>query len=68
MARKKRVNDPVFYTLANDIAKILKNNGVSKISKKEYTRIQKAQVERIMEVEEIFRKTINSRINNHICC
>lgn len=60
MSRKKRVNDPVFYTLANDIARILEHNGVNKISKKEYTRIQKAQVERMMELEEIFRKNINS--------
>ena len=60
MAKKKRVNDPVFYTLANSIAKILERNGVNKISKSEFTRIQKNQVERMMELEEIFRKTINS--------
>tara|TARA_R100000951_G_scaffold116766_1_gene130575 strand:+ start:16575 stop:17606 length:1032 start_codon:yes stop_codon:yes gene_type:complete len=60
MSRKKRVNDPVFYDLANDVAKVLEENGVKGISRKEFTRIQKAQVERIMELEEMFRKCINS--------
>lgn len=60
MARKK-VNDPVFYNLANSIAKILKeNNGGKKLNKREFTAQQKAQVERMMELEEIFRKTINN--------
>jgi hypothetical protein len=58
---KKKVNDPVFYNLANSIAKILKeNNGGKKLSKKEFTAQQKAQVERMMELEEIFRKCINN--------
>jgi hypothetical protein len=58
---KKKVNDPVFYNLANSIAKILKeNNGGKKLSKKEFTAKQKAQVERIMELEEVFRKNINT--------
>jgi hypothetical protein len=60
MSKKKRVNDPVFYVLANDISKILEKNGVKNISKKEFTRIQKEQVERMMELENIFKKTINS--------
>jgi DNA-directed RNA polymerase specialized sigma subunit len=60
MSRKK-VNDPVFYNLANSIAKILeKNNGGKKLNKREFTAQQKAQVERMMELEEIFRETINS--------
>lgn len=60
MSRKK-INDPVFYNLANSIAKILdENNGGKKLSKKEFTEKQKYQVERMMELEEIFRKTINS--------
>lgn len=58
---RKKVNDPVFYNLANSIAKILeKNNKGKKLNKKEFTAQQKAQVERIMELEEIFRETINS--------
>ena len=48
MARGKKVNDPVFYTLANNIAKILEDNGTRKISKSEFTRIQKSQVERMI--------------------
>jgi len=60
MIKKKRVNDPVFYDLANDVARILDENGVKNISRKEFTRIQKSQVERLMELEEMFRKTINS--------
>ena len=60
MSKKKRVNDPVFYDLANDISRILEENGVKNISRREFTRIQKAQVERIMELEEMFRKNINS--------
>ena len=58
---KKKINDPVFYNLANGIAKILEeNNKGKKLSKKEFTDKQKYQVERMMELEEIFRKTINS--------
>jgi len=58
---RKKVNDPVFYNLANSIAKILeKNNKGKKLNKKEFTAQQKAQVERVMELEEIFRETINS--------
>ena len=58
---KKRVNDPVFYTMANGIAKILdENNNGKKLSKSEFTARQKANVERLMDLEEIFRKTINS--------
>jgi hypothetical protein len=58
---KRKVNDPVFYTLANSIAKILKeNNGGKKLSKKEFTKQQKEQVERMMELENIFKTTINS--------
>jgi len=60
MAKGKKVNDPVFYDLANNIASILKNNGVSKISKSKFTEIQKYQVERMMELEGLFRKSINS--------
>jgi DNA-directed RNA polymerase specialized sigma subunit len=60
MSRRK-VNDPVFYNLANSIAKILeKNNEGKKLNKRQFTAKQKAQVERMMELEEIFRKTINS--------
>lgn len=60
MSRKK-VNDPVFYNLANSIAKILeKNNEGKKLNKREFTAKQKKQVERMMELEEMFRKTINS--------
>lgn len=59
--RNKKINDPVFYNLANDVAKILnKNSNGKKLNKKEFTKKQKAQVERMMELEEIFRKTINS--------
>lgn len=59
--KNKKINDPVFYNLANDVAKILnKNNNGKKLNKKEFTKKQKAQVERMMELEEIFRKTINS--------
>jgi hypothetical protein len=59
--RNKKINDPVFYNLANDVAKILnKNNNGKKLNKKDFTKKQKAQVERMMELEEIFRKTINS--------
>lgn len=61
MSRKKKINDPVFYVLANNIAKILeKNNGGKKLSKTEFTKKQKYQVEKMMELEENFRKTINS--------
>ena len=60
MSRKK-INDPVFYILANNIAKILeKNNGGKKLSKSEFTKKQKYQVEKMMELEESFRKVINS--------
>jgi hypothetical protein len=60
MARKK-VNDPVFYNLANGIAKILKeNNNGKKLNKKEFTAQQKAQVERMMDLEEVFRESINT--------
>lgn len=60
MARKK-VNDPVFYNLANSIAKILKdNNNGKKLTRKEFTAQQKAQVERMMELEKNFKKNINS--------
>jgi len=60
MARKK-VNDPVFYNLANGIAKILKdNNNGKKLTRKEFTAQQKAQVERMMELEKNFKKNINS--------
>ena len=61
MSRKKKINDPVFYILANNIAKILeKNNGGKKLSKADFTKKQKYQVEKMMELEESFRKTINS--------
>lgn len=60
MSKSKKVNDPVFYTLANNISTILEKNGVKKISKSEFTRIQKEQVERMMELEEIFRESICS--------
>lgn len=60
MARKK-VNDPVFYNLANGIAKILKdNNNGKKLTRKEFTAQQKVQVERMMELEKNFKKNINS--------
>jgi len=60
MARKK-VNDPVFYNLANSIAKILKdNNNGKKLTRKQFTAQQKAQVERMMELEKNFKKNINS--------
>lgn len=60
MARKK-VNDPVFYNLANSIAKILKdNNNGKKLTRKEFTAQQKTQVERMMELEKNFKKNINS--------
>lgn len=60
MARKK-VNDPVFYNLANGIAKILKdNNNGKKLTRKEFTAQQKTQVERMMELEKNFKKNINS--------
>lgn len=59
--KKNKIKDPVFYNLANDVAKILeKNNNGKKLNKKEFTKKQKYQVERMMELEEIFRKTINS--------
>lgn len=58
---KKKVNDPVFYNLANGIAKILKeNNGGKKLNRKQFTAQQKAQVERMMELEEIFKENINN--------
>jgi hypothetical protein len=61
MSRKRKVNDPVFYNLANSIARILeRNNKGKKLTRKEFTKIQKDQVERMMELEEIFRNTINS--------
>lgn len=60
MARKK-VNDPVFYNLANGIAKILKdNNNGKKLTRKQFTAQQKTQVERMMELEKNFKKNINS--------
>lgn len=60
MARKK-VNDPVFYNLANSIAKILKdNNNGKKLTRKQFTAQQKTQVERMMELEKNFKKNINS--------
>lgn len=60
MARKK-INDPSFYKLANNIAKILsENNGGKKITGKKFTEIQKKQVETMMSLEESFRKNINS--------
>ena len=53
---KNKVNDPVFYNLANGIAKILKeNNNGKKLNKKQFTIQQKEQVERMMELEEITR-------------
>jgi hypothetical protein len=59
MSRKK-INDPVFYNLANGIARILKeNNNGKKISRKDFTIQQKNQVERMMELEDIFRKNLN---------
>jgi hypothetical protein len=59
--KSKKINDPVFYNLANDVAKILsKNNNGKKLNKKDFTKKQKAQVERMMELEEIFKKVINS--------
>jgi hypothetical protein len=59
MSRKSKINDPVFYTLANNIAKILKDNNLGKkISKRDFTKQQKEQVERMMELEQIFRQTI----------
>lgn len=58
---RKKVNDPVFYNLANGIAKILKdNNNGKKLTRKEFTAQQKAQVERMMELEKNFKKNINS--------
>ena len=60
MSRKK-INDPVFYNLANNIAKVLKdNNGGKKLNKKQFTKQQKDQVEKMMELEESFRENINS--------
>jgi len=57
----KRINDQDFYVLANDIAKVLeRNNKGKKLNKRDFTKKQKAQVERMMELEEIFRKSINS--------
>ena len=59
--KKSKINDPVFYNLANNVAKILeKNNNGKKLNKKDFTKKQKYQVERMMELEEVFRKTINS--------
>jgi hypothetical protein len=59
--KKKRINDPAFYNLANDIAKVLdKNNNNKKLNKRDFTKKQKFQVERMMELEDIFKKTINS--------
>lgn len=59
--RKQKINDPDFYNLANGVAKILeKNNNGKKLNKKDFTKKQKFQVEKIMELEETFRKTINS--------
>jgi hypothetical protein len=59
--KNNKINDPDFYNLANSIAKVLeKNNNGKKLNKKDFTKKQKAQVERMMELEEIFRKTINS--------
>lgn len=59
MSRKSKINDPVFYTLANNIAKILKDNNFGKkLNKKDFTKQQKEQVERMMELEDIFRQTI----------
>lgn len=55
---KAKKNDPVFYNLANRVASILKENGCQSISKKEFTKIQKDQVNRMLELEESFRKTI----------
>jgi len=60
MKRRKNINNPVFYDLANSIASILKENGVNKLNRKEFTKMQKEQVERMMELEEVFRKNINS--------
>ena len=59
MSRKKKVNDPVFYDLANKVNKILKeNDGGDCISKKEFTQIQKSQVEELMKLEKDFKKAI----------
>lgn len=55
---KAKRNDPVFYDLANRVAQTLKENGCQKLGKKEFTKIQKNQVNRMLELEESFRKVI----------
>lgn len=60
-SKKAKINDQDFYVLANDIARVLaKNNKGKKLNKREFTKKQKFQVERMMELEETFRKTINT--------
>jgi hypothetical protein len=55
-----KINDPIFYNLANNIARLLKeNNGGKKLSKTEFTKIQSYQVERMMELERNFKNSIN---------
>jgi hypothetical protein len=55
-----RINDPIFYNLANNIARLLKeNNQGKKLSKSEFTKNQSYQVERMMELERMFKSTIN---------
>lgn len=61
MGYNKKRNNPVFYNLANKVAEVLKkNNGEKKLSKKDFTKQQKEQVERMMELEGVFKNTINS--------
>lgn len=61
MKNNKKINDPSFYNLANAIANILKkhNNG-KKLSKKEFTKQQKYQVEKMQKIENNFKDYINS--------
>jgi len=55
---KARKNDPVFYDLANRVAQTLKENGCQKLSKAEFTKIQKNQVNKMLELEDSFKKVI----------
>lgn len=57
---RNKINDKDFYNLANAVAKILEeNNKGKKLSKKQFTKKQKSQVERMMELECIFKDSIN---------
>jgi hypothetical protein len=54
-----KINDKDFYTLANSVAAMLNNkNNRKKLSKKQFTELQKYQVNRMLELECIFKESV----------